>query len=295
MALQRMKIPNLMSMKRIWIYPIPCLLKQFHYSYSEEKISEKIVIRKPLENPDNRVPPVAVILGWAGSKHHHLRKYAQLLERKGYITLMVTHTLADVTFLQHTRAKQLSVDILHTIGKHCTKEAMTTSLLFYPFSGGYVVYNFICNALDCNNDKFGKGYKVIGTIFDSSPTPQGRKSIPAAQKSAVDQIKNQLLKYIVWYLIGIAAPLALWYSPTAKLLMKQLEDSPIKAPQLFLYSKADNIFPYQHIQHFADHRRKLGIKVEEKVWEDTKHVSHYKEHPAEYERVINKFIQNLDQ
>ena len=63
-----------------------------------------------------------------------------------------------------------------------------------------------------------------------------------------------------------------------------------RSPQLYLYSKADQLISYEEVRGFIEERRQDGVKVTEKCWEDSPHVAHFRMHPEEYGRHVRAFI-----
>lgn len=61
-------------------------------------------------------------------------------------------------------------------------------------------------------------------------------------------------------------------------------------PQLYLYSKGDEICTWKSINDFVDEQRKNCKVVEEHLWEDSPHVQHLRKYPDEYKAKISKFL-----
>lgn len=71
-----------------------------------------------------------------------------------------------------------------------------------------------------------------------------------------------------------------------------INSTPLILPpkQLYLYSKADSLIPYQDIETFIHQQKAKGIDVTTKRWTDSGHCLHYRQHPDEYIQAIKAFI-----
>ena len=261
-------------------------------TYTEVKVSKRIVIRKLMEDIDDKTRPIALVLGWGNSRHRYLKKYAELLGKNGFDTVMVTNTLFDAILFPETKSKKLAKEVLDAIQNHYSEDASPRPILLYPFSnGGCAVYYFICNTLCDKSYKFYGSFRIVGTIFDSCPVNPNMESIPIVQKAFTDRVKNPLLKAVMWYSLRLAVPFVVWLNPVVKVFMHELENSPISSPQLFLYSKADSLAPWHDIEQVANYRQKLGITIKIKDFDDSPHVGHYKQYPKEYEKIVDNFLE----
>ena len=111
------------------------LYPRFYNTYTDEKAPKNILMKKSLKDIENETSPVAVILGWGDSKHRHLERYADLLERRGFTSVMVTNSIINAAILPE-RSKRLAADVMTFIRKQFLNEKTLRPVLFYPFSGG---------------------------------------------------------------------------------------------------------------------------------------------------------------
>lgn len=74
-------------------------------------------------------------------------------------------------------------------------------------------------------------------------------------------------------------------------LWNALLEEPNICPQLFLFSKADNVCCFDTIQEFADARKKKGVIVKTVLFEDSPHVKHLVKYRDEYINHVYKFVE----
>ncbi|PSC72029.1 transmembrane 53 [Micractinium conductrix] len=63
-------------------------------------------------------------------------------------------------------------------------------------------------------------------------------------------------------------------------------------PQLYLYSKADALIPYQHIERFMDQQAAHSTSVLHHCWADSPHCEHLRRHPEQYRSIVRSFMEH---
>ena len=261
------------------------------YTHSvTQHISKKIKLLK-LDDEKDIAKPLCVILGWGGSRHKNLERYGEVFNSRGYNTITVTPSLADILLFPETKGKKISKQVLETI----KQEFSGRSSVFLQFSNaGCGLYQFIYQELYDANSPYHNQIKINGSIFDSCPIIPNKESIVLAQKAFTMNIKSAIVRNVLWYSIGFAVPFVVWLNSTINTFFESLRDSPISTPQLFMYSKSDILAPYKDISDFIEYRRSKGVETMKMLWEDTPHVSHFKQDPTTYLKVLNEFLDKLD-
>lgn len=235
--------------------------------------------------------PLCVIMGWGGSSQRNLERYVEIFRLRGYNAVTVTPTLVDILLFPETKGKKISHQILETI----TNQLDASKTVFFQFSnGGCGLYYFICNEICNSASPFYKKVKIIGSIFDSCPVVPNKESVELSQRAFTMNIKNPIFNFLVWHSIGVIVPFVIWLNPIVKVFMKRLIESPISAPQLFLYSKSDLLAPYKDISDFIDCRKDRGVQTMQMLWEHTPHVSHLKHDQETYSKMLNDFLDKID-
>ena len=64
-------------------------------------------------------------------------------------------------------------------------------------------------------------------------------------------------------------------------------------PQLFIYSKADRLIPWQFVSEVVEENRRRGRSVSELLLENSAHVAHLKAQPELYTKTLTDFLQCL--
>lgn len=256
-------------------------------------ITKKIKLHKSDEDiKERKERPLCVFLGWGNSKHKNLRKYGEIFESKGFDTMTVTPKLADALVFPDTKGKKIAYQVLDGIAKYSDVDKQPV-VLFQFSNGGCALFYFMCREIITKGSQYGEKIKVVGSIFDSCPVVPDMDSVILTQRVFTQDVKNPILKRIMWHSLGLIIPLIVWFNPVVKLFMDGLRDSPIMTPQLFLFSKSDMLAPYKSILEFIEYREKYGINVTAKLWDDTPHVSHMKQDPDGYTKMLTDFINKL--
>ncbi|KAL9971700.1 hypothetical protein ACROYT_G017901 [Oculina patagonica] len=244
-----------------------------------------IITKTPAPTLDS---PVVVILGWNSSRGKHLKKYSEIFEAKNFDSICVPANPINTFFRPGTKVQKIGFHILDLLLElNCQRRPV----FLYAFSnGGCAMFFHIMEALSYPTEPFYQAVPVVGTIFDSCPISPDMSSLKATKESVVDMIKNPILKTLVWYSLATFVPPMIYFNGTIKRFMSGLTQSPLKCPQLMLYSKTDKFAPYQDIDSYIQARRDRGINVISKCWDSSEHVNHYREHAEDYLCELNAFI-----
>lgn len=135
-------------------------------------------------------------------------------------------------------------------------------------------------------------------MFDSCPAKVRASGFIRATLAMTDG--NVLKRYAIAVMallkatvIGIYSALLSFF--TGKInyyrLWNALLEEPNVCPQLFLFSKADNVCCWDTIQEFADGRKKRGVNVKTVLFHDSPHVKHLVMYRDEYINHVYKFIE----
>ncbi|XP_023016825.2 transmembrane protein 53 [Leptinotarsa decemlineata] len=235
--------------------------------------------------------PVILLFGWAGCKDKYLAKYSEIYERKGLITLRY---IAPVKCLFWKRYQMI------TIAENLVKFLIDLNfdnnpIIVHCFSnGGAFMYQNFSLALN----KSPKPLQIKGVIFDSAP---GRRRIISLYRaiSAILQgnvFYNVFMSFIMTMFLStiwIYEVISNCINPRPNFQSNPLENLKYeknKWPQLFIYSKNDNLIPHTDIEYFADFRKKMGVDVTTICYDTSLHVKHLPENRQSYMKSVYNFI-----
>ncbi|KAF8549539.1 hypothetical protein OG21DRAFT_580439 [Imleria badia] len=257
----------------------------------------------PLQ-PNASAPNVILIFGWMGALTRHLenysRKYAELYPHATQIIVKC----APSFFWTSTRA-QLSrllpvVEALEAL--ECIPSINTTTqestrvrprVLVHSFSnGGGLQLTSLGHLLSSKYPSIPRSETLVSAlILDSSPSIGNFRTIGMAFSIA---IRNPGVRYIVLVLIYIAHAFRLSLQMVfgvetmgARYLKALLNPHLLpwmnsQTPRLYVFSKKDQLVPWQGVQQHAETAKKSGLNVRYEVYEESAHVAHMRLDPKRY-------------
>jgi hypothetical protein len=170
-------------------------------------------------------------------------------------------------------------------------------VFFHVFSnGGCMVYRYITELM--HTDPTFISMRMQGAIFDSCPSE--RKPLIAARAFiATFNNMNVILKYFAAFFLLLFFYCSSFVTSMKSAIIGKSNDSghfwdaikkdPAKCPQLYLYSKADNIVSYIAVEDQI-RIREARVRVLSVCWEDSGHVAHLKVHREAYMKQCQDFI-----
>ena len=166
-------------------------------------------------------------------------------------------------------------------------------------NGGGILYKSIIDVLH-SDPQFGK-LCVAGTIFDSGPSPAdlstGAKAVMSSQPNMNIFVRYFLgmafmLTYSVAWLYGkLLSVFGMTYNIRHSNFWDKMKNDPSRWPQMYLFSRNDQIVPETSVREMANHRRSLGVDVLQQCWDDSDHVMHFRTHPEAYMKECYYFLE----
>jgi hypothetical protein len=265
-------------------------------SSSVEVAEDEVVFRKPKGRCD--APVVAVLFGWAGSKHKHLRHVERFYrERLQYST--VCHIMPLYSSQDETRA--YTQQIMQKI-----RDSGARKKVAHIFSNnGTWSYARLQQMHSDDGDDLPLMDRVV---YDSAPMlwreqpsllqagyQYSRAILPGILNRA--QYEHPVLTPVVT--LALAARVA-WQRATEEDVLLQLNrfllDASPTVPHLFLHSSGDKLITPAHVGEFQDSMRKRGASIEHRMWgEEVSHCAAMMKHPKEYTSIVANFVGELDE
>ncbi|KAK3012348.1 hypothetical protein RJ639_012992 [Escallonia herrerae] len=241
-----------------------------------------------------------VLLGWLGSKERHLRRYVELYNSRGIHAVTFTASVMDV----------LSFDLGRRLQERIS--ALSRELA-----------SWLSEAENDGRERQDLPNKIKGCVVDSGGDPELNPKVWAAgfttallkkhgsgAFSSVDAGEGNALEVgVELSSVGEKKPLSIevflllafekLFSFLLNLpdinqrLMKiisVLSQKQPPCPQLYLYSRADKVIPFQSVESFAEEQKKLGRKVWSLNFGSSPHVDHYRTFPDLYSKQLHNFL-----
>jgi len=260
--------------------------------------NKDIVIRNIDESQQS---PLMVIVGWSNSKNRQVAKYSELFEKQGFTTVSVSCQLYrfamfyDTLFADDTQA---CIDAF-TTQRNVNKERKVFFQLFStPGPAMYVnIMNYYYQYIEGhfgtdrhqNKDKKDVA-NISGVVFDSPTVASGN----AEQFS--NGMKGNSTNMVTDYMFDVLGKMVYAYAVRNSKMHNHgpefFRNMPVLIPQLVLFSKADRIAGYEEILQYIKQQKSAGADVQHKMWDDSPHVLHYRQHAEEYTQLVGTFLEN---
>ncbi|KAG8195438.1 hypothetical protein JTE90_013891 [Oedothorax gibbosus] len=256
----------------------------FEYYITFPVIAEPVVTKEP----------VIILFGWAGCIDRYLAKYSEIYQKKGCTSIryITSPNVVSTRVIDEKKIYNLAENVINLLkdmkfDKH--------PIFFHVFSnGGGTVYRSVAEMI---RKKHPNEFQIKGCIFDSCPAkvrPLGflRATLAMTEGNLITRYAISLVALakaliigaysaMLSYLTGKINYYRLWYA---------LVEEPNISPQLFLFSRADSVCPWDTIQQFADRRKSMGVDVKSVLFEDSEHVKHMVTYKEEYLQHVYSFI-----
>lgn len=236
---------------------------------------------------------VVLILGWAGSIDKHLAKYSLLYEQKGCITIRCSISMEQILF-KTNGARKVAEKLLELLSDLSLD---LNPVMIHLFSnGGGGVYRQISQLVHQSNPPL---LDIRGCVLDSAPSKVSIFTAVRASFRAI-QVKLTWLRYPIAAFVFLVMSTVYLYNFIATLLglsttqrhsyYRAMKEDKARCPQLYLFSKADDLVPHKDVQEMVDYRKSKGIDVESICWDDSPHVQHLRVHREAYIAAVYNFL-----
>lgn len=282
-----------------------------------------------------RLSSLVVIGGWLGCKRKHLEAYERLYNSLGFDVLSVVASplcVIDATLNRQgipgderdypsseqwpdsanenddpsssdeiTEMQALAWDVLGTI-----HNSQAYIFVYHSFSnGGCFLWEGMCQIMLSSNAARDRKIssaldnlrgRCRGVVFDSCPAWFGSKQGSSSElwqalrhcsegeKRRVEEVYGDRLKIVSKAMVNRNLE-----------YFENLATFQIDIPQLYLYSKNDDLSKHEHISEMiATRGSRQKHSVLKQAWEDSIHCGHLRKHNEDYKEAVKAFIQQLD-
>ncbi|KAI5665198.1 hypothetical protein M9H77_24521 [Catharanthus roseus] len=266
----------------------------------------------------------AVLLGWLGAKPKHLRRYVELYNARGIHAVTFVASVWDVLSVDLGRKLQERINVLarelSCWLSESEKDGRERFLIFHTFSNtGWLAYGAILDSFQERPDLLEK---IKGCIIDSGGDPNIDPKVWAAgfatamlkKRSSstyplVEAGGNKMGDSIDTSKIQGKDPLLIetlllsafekMFSFLLKLpdinqrlsrIISILVNRQPPCPQLYLYSRADKVIPFQSVESFIEDQKRAGKSVQSFDFGSSPHVDHYRTFPDLYSLHLENFL-----
>lgn len=237
--------------------------------------------------------PVVILLGWAGCIDRHLVKYSAIYDKR-CVTIRYTAPTDDI-FFRTDNLKRSAEKLLELLVE---LDLDSNPVFVHSFSnGGCSVHRWISHLVQ-RSPKF-RHVRLSGAVFDSCPGRRG-SALRSAKVYAMITKHPAIVKYVLALFIfvyfavrrlvnSILGAFRTGSSDSSE-LWTALENDPNRCPQLYLYSRADELISFRHVEDQIEARKRTGIKVFSRCWDDSVHVAHLMTHRESYIKSCHDFV-----
>jgi hypothetical protein len=252
--------------------------------------------RKPSQNG----PTLVILCTWMSANRKHIAKYTQQYRHQHpeMDILVVESSVADMVY-RSTRSQQHRLrparDILLS---HLSSTAQG------PGQQGAVLHMFSNGGAQCAVQLAAmlppdiRRHAFSAIILDSCPgTATYQETVHAMSLSMPKSPVAKILGPPILHLVLCFIFLALFVTSAEDVITrirKQLNDQELfshDVPRLYVYSKADQLVPFQDVKSHADDARRKGyVKTGEVMFEASAHCAHALSHKDEYWGAIGTLL-----
>lgn len=246
------------------------------------------------DSEPKRSSRLLVLIAWIRAAEKNLDKYRDIyLKNYGFDVLTVYTNPID--FMFPTSGTQKTA---HNLVNYLVNEGTKYSdIVIHGFSVG--AYEFgevlliLSKALKENNPNVSAYHRLVdtirGMIFDSAVDVSGAP-LGVSRSVGGETFLADFIQLIMRFYMWLAYPIATKHYQASSAMFHSMF---LRCPALLLFSKQDVISDAQINLSLAAEWSSLGINVTVKDFNHSRHVTHYRKYPDEYEKQIDDFIRKL--
>ncbi|XP_077994861.1 transmembrane protein 53-like [Glandiceps talaboti] len=231
--------------------------------------------------------PIVLLFSWMAAKQKHLERFADYYLNRGCDVLTIKTTPMQL-LIPRKGTQVIAENVVQFVQQ---EEYRNRPLFVHAFSVGAYLYSEVLIKMQNMIQQENTIPRIIGQVYDSAVDLD---DIPIGLSKAL--VKNPLLQ------VSFQKSLELYLRATQKMTRqhyvkasKTFKHSPVPAPALFIYSKADPIGSAEINEKVITFmRNELGYSIDGVCFEDSLHCSHMYKYPKDYLGALNKFLQRFE-
>lgn len=237
--------------------------------------------------------PLVILLGWGGCADKNLAKYSAIYHKRGCIVIRYTAPWHMVFFSETLGIPSLRVLAQKLLELLFDYEVEKEPLLFHVFSNaGVMLYRYVLELLQTHR-RFCH-LRVVGTIFDSGP---GDSNLLGALRALAVVLEHRPAVLRLLLLVAFALVAFLFHVLLAPLtalfhthFYDRLLDAASRWPELYLYSRADEVVLARDVERMVEARLAHQVLVRSVDFVSSAHVSHLRDYPTYYTTLCVNFM-----
>lgn len=266
-------------------------------TWNFESISDTISYsRQPEKGTHQNYPSLIVLCTWMSANRKHIAKYTQQYRQRypDADILVVESGVADMVYrTDHSQQQQL-LPARHILLSHISditeSDGRRQAILHVFSNGGAQCAIQLATGLPPGIRR----HAFSAIIFDSCPgTATYQRTVQAMSLSMPRSPFTKFLGPPILHLVLCLLFLALFVTGTEDVITrirKRLNDHVLfstEVPRLYIYSKADQLVPYQDVKSHADDAKRKGyLGAQELLFEASAHCAHAMVHKDQYWEAI---------
>jgi hypothetical protein len=274
-----------------------CLKNIRFYSARPGRQNTFYIEKSKLEKSLHDKIPVICLMGWAGARDSHLKKYEKIYSDLGYHTVRFSPS-NSVTFLKkkdHIKHANEFISLFNS-------EFKENKFMFHFFSNACIfsIYHLLINRLDEPDLKFM--FNQRGQIFDSGMGwVHGYFQLYEGLNNLLEtEFKSEIVKRLVsanicLILFGYTV-ITLNNNYFTNAFQRVIDDKRKDIATLYLYSRADKLISHHDITKKYDERLQIlknyniNSYIKSVIYDDADHVLIYAKHTDNYLKQIKQHL-----
>ncbi|KAK0192650.1 hypothetical protein F5146DRAFT_1136476 [Armillaria mellea] len=272
------------------------------------KLGSDVYLRKgnTESTHDTESPNIILVCGWMGAQLRHIQKYTKAYEQlyPGATQILIQNQPSFFWSTENSRRKMMApaaeiLEALGTIPPQSPSSILNLSaepprILVHSFSNGGAYSLITLGKIMASRGPLPSLETFrppCAIILDSSP---GGSGLSNAVHAFTTLIKNPIMRTAAKVLVCLLYVYGFFVGPFIgrRTALQKVQDGLYnphvlrwvdeRTPRLYVYSRADDMVPWDQVQQHAERTRGLGWDVRTEVFEDSPHVAHARAYPERY-------------